>query len=60
MGPGSVLIEEEDATVIAWTLTMDECGLSISLQQIKMKVAKRTHTRVTPFWNGILGNSWWY
>ncbi len=31
MGPRGVLIEEKDLIVIAWTLTMQECGLSISL-----------------------------
>jgi len=40
MGPRGVFIEEEDSVVIAWTLSMQECGLSISLQQLKMKVAK--------------------
>jgi hypothetical protein len=42
MGPRGVLIEEEDSIVIAWTLTMQECGLCISLQQLKMKVTKLT------------------
>jgi hypothetical protein len=32
---------------------MQECGLSINLQQFKMKVIELTQTRVTPFWNGI-------
>jgi hypothetical protein len=31
MGPFGVLIKEEDPTMIAWTWTMQECGLSISL-----------------------------
>jgi len=48
-----VLTEKEDATVITWTLALGECGLSISLQQLKMKVEKLTQ-------NGIPGNSWWY
>ncbi len=42
MGPIGVLIEEEDLVVIAWTLAMHECGLSISLQQLKMKVVELT------------------
>ncbi len=54
------LIKEKDAIVMAWTLVMGECGLSISLQRLKMKVAELTQTRVTPFQNGILGNNWWY
>jgi predicted secreted hydrolase len=28
--------------VVAWVLSMQEIGLSISLQQLKMKVAKLT------------------
>jgi len=40
MGPRGVLTKEEDIIVIAWTLAMGECGLSISLQQLKMKLAK--------------------
>jgi hypothetical protein len=59
-GLGGVLIEEEDAIVIAWTLIMDGCGLSISLQQLKMKVVELTQTRVKPFQNGIPSNNWWY
>jgi hypothetical protein len=37
-----VLIEEEDATMITWTLAMQKCELSINLQQLKIKVAKLT------------------
>jgi hypothetical protein len=49
MGLRGVLIEENDATMIAWTLAMGECGLSISLQQLKMKVVKLTQTKATQF-----------
>jgi hypothetical protein len=35
MGPGCVLTKKEDPTMIAWILTMQECGLSITLQQLK-------------------------
>jgi hypothetical protein len=38
---------------------MQECGLSVTLQQLKLKVAKITQTRPTPFRNGVLGDSWW-
>jgi len=38
MGPRGVLIKE-DAIMIAWILTLQECGLSITFQQLKMKVA---------------------
>jgi hypothetical protein len=40
MGLGGVLTKEEDATMIAWILIMQECGMSITLQLLKMKVAK--------------------
>jgi len=39
MGPRGVLIEKKDVTVIKWTLNIQECGLSTSLQQLKMKIA---------------------
>jgi hypothetical protein len=34
MGLGSVLTKKKGALVIAWTLAMQEWGLSISLQQL--------------------------
>jgi hypothetical protein len=52
-----VLIEKEDQGVVVWVLAMLE--LSISLQQLKLKVAKLIQTRPTPFQGGILGNFWW-
>jgi hypothetical protein len=42
MGPGGVLIEEKDSIMIGWTLIMQECGLSISLQQPNMKFGELT------------------
>jgi hypothetical protein len=44
-----MLIEKNDIAMIVWTLVMQECGLSINLQQFKMKVIELTQTRVTPF-----------
>jgi hypothetical protein len=38
MGPRGVLTKEEDVAMITWILTMEDCGLSITLQQLKMKV----------------------
>jgi hypothetical protein len=49
MESGGVLTKEEDVIVIKWTLDMQECGLSISLQQLKTKVAKLTQTKDTSF-----------
>jgi hypothetical protein len=39
MGLRGVLTTEEDVVMITWILTMQECGLSITLQQLKMQVA---------------------
>jgi hypothetical protein len=60
MGAKKGPYKRKDSIVITWTLTMQMCGLSINLQQLKMKVAKLTQTRVTPFQDGIPGNSWWF
>jgi hypothetical protein len=49
MGPPRVLIEKGDAIVYKWTLAMGECGLLISLNQLKLKVAKMTQIKVTPW-----------
>jgi hypothetical protein len=56
---GSKGVLKKDVVMMKWTLDMQECGLSISLQQLKMKVTKLTQTKDTPFQNEILGNSWW-
>jgi hypothetical protein len=42
MGPRGVLTKEEDAAMITSLLTIQECGLSITLQQLKMKVVELT------------------
>jgi hypothetical protein len=42
MAPRGVLTKEEDVVMITWTILMQECGLSISLQQLKMKIAELT------------------
>ncbi len=57
MGPMCVFIEEDDTSMITWTLAMGECGLSISLQQLKVEVVELTQIKATPFWNGICGNN---
>lgn len=50
-----MLTNEEDKTLMAWILGMQECGLSITLQQFKLKVIKVIQTRSTPLKDGILG-----
>ncbi len=49
----------EDQVVVFWVLAMQDVGLSISLQQLKMKVVELTQTRPTPF-QAILRTSQWY
>ncbi len=47
--PTCMLIVEENQVVVVWVFSMQEVRLSINLQQFKMKVAKLTQTRPTPF-----------
>jgi hypothetical protein len=54
LGSQGVLTNEEDKTFVAWILGMQECGLSITLQQFKLKVVKLNQTRSTPLKDGIL------
>jgi len=59
MGSKGVLIEEKKCCNDEVDLRHARMWLSISLEQLKMKVTKLTQTKDTPFRNGILGNSWW-
>ncbi len=47
--PVNMLIVEEDQAMVVWVFSMQEVGLSISLQQLKMKMAELTQTRPAPF-----------
>jgi hypothetical protein len=49
-------MNKNDATMVSWMLGMQECGLSITLQYVKM-VAKLSHTKLTPFKDEIIGNN---
>jgi hypothetical protein len=42
MGLGGMWAKEKDSNIIASTLIMQECGLSILLHQLKMKLVKLT------------------
>jgi hypothetical protein len=56
--PQGVLRFEEDVVMVASMLGMQDYGLSITLQQFKMKVAKLTNLNHTnPLQNKILTNS---
>jgi hypothetical protein len=59
MGPRNVLTTKNVA-MIKWTLDMQECGLSINLQELKMKVVELTPIRDTPFQNQIPSTNLWY
>ncbi len=44
-----MLTIKKDQVVVAWVLSMQEVGLSIHFQQLKMKMVKSTQIRPTPF-----------
>jgi hypothetical protein len=44
---------------LANTISVRVVRLSINLQQLKMKVAKLTQTRSTPFQGRVFGTIWW-
>jgi len=48
-GPTSVLIAKEDQVVVSWVLALQDFGLSISWQQLKIKVVELTQIRPTVF-----------
>ncbi len=60
VGLVGVLMDEENKTIVAWVLGMQDCGLSITLQQLKIKVAKLIQTRPTPFNDGLPKNNCQY
>jgi hypothetical protein len=57
---GGVLTNEKNVVIVRWVLIMQEVGLPITLQQLKMKMLEFTQTRLAPFYNGIPSASWWY
>jgi hypothetical protein len=54
-----VLSQEEEALVVEWILKTQEEGHSVTIQQLKLKVAEITQSRPTPFTKGIPGPTWW-
>ncbi len=58
-GPQGVLSQEEEALVVEWILKTQEEGHSVTIQQLKLKVAEITQSRPTPFTKGIPGPTWW-
>jgi hypothetical protein len=59
-GPPKILSVDEEAEVVESIFGIQECGLSISLHQLKLKAGELTQTRATPFENGIPRTSWWH
>jgi hypothetical protein len=57
---GRVLTDEENVAIVRWVLTMQEMGLLITLQQLKMKMVELAQIRPAPFYNGIPSGSWCY
>jgi hypothetical protein len=50
-------MNKKHATMVSWMLGMEEeCGLSITLQYVKM-VAKLSQTKPIPFKDEIIGNN---
>jgi hypothetical protein len=45
-GTQGVLMNETDTSMVVWMLGVQECGLPITLQQLKMKVVKLTQTQL--------------
>jgi hypothetical protein len=59
-GFGGLFIDEEDVTMITWTLAMQKVGLFINLQQLKLKVGKLIQTKPIQSRNGVFKNSYPY
>ena len=57
-GPPIVLSEEEERALKAYMIKMQEIGHPLSMQQLRLKVATIVQERVTPFRDGIPGDSW--
>ncbi len=60
MGHQGVLIKVKFGVIVNWVLNMQKVGFFFTLQQLKLKVAEVTQTKLMPFQNGILGSVWWY
>jgi hypothetical protein len=60
MGPTSLLTEEKHVTIVAWILGMHECGFSIPLQRLKIKVVELTQTKPPPFKHRVPRKTWWH
>ena len=57
-GPQGVLTAEEEKALVVYLDEMIALGHPLNQSQLKLKVAEITQERVTPFKNGIPGESW--
>jgi hypothetical protein len=60
VGPQGMLKEHEDETMVTWVPNMQNVGLSINIQQLKMKVVEITQIKPIVFQNGVPRNSSWF
>ena len=58
MDPPPTLTKEEEKELIHYLQLMVELGHPLTPGQLKAKVGEITQSRVTPFRDGIPGNSW--
>ncbi len=57
MGFGGLFIDEEDATMIIWTLVMQKVELFTNLQQLELKMEILTQAKPIQSQNGVFENS---
>ncbi len=58
IGPLDVLMQKEDEVIVVWVLSMQECGLFITLQQLKGGKSDSNLTHPISKW--ATKDSWWY
>ena len=58
MGPKTILSQEEEEKLCEYFDLMVHWGHPMTPTHLRNKVAEITQERVTPFKNGILGDSW--
>ena len=58
MGPKTILTKDEEEKLCEYINVMVDWGHPMTPNQLKSKVAEITQNRVTPFKNGIPGESW--
>ena len=57
-GPPTILKEDEESALETYMERMQNCGHPLSMEDLRLKVALITQERVTPFRDGIPGDSW--